>query len=91
MSAITRPRAEGLDAFLSALAALDHGVIAGAGIDVYDSEPCTDSPLVGCKNAVLTPHVASFTSENFIAMNNRAAQNVLDILSGTLDGKYRLA
>lgn len=71
--------------------ALDHGVIAGAGIDVYDSEPCTDSPLVGCKNAVLTPHVASFTSENFIAMNNRAAQNVLDILSGTLDGKYRLA
>ena len=70
--------------------ALDHGVIAGAGIDVYDSEPCTDSPLVGCKNAVLTPHVASFTSENFIAMNNRAAQNVLDFLNGTLDPKYRL-
>ena len=32
MSAITRPRAEGLDAFLSALDALDHGVIALDGM-----------------------------------------------------------
>ena len=70
--------------------ALEDGKIGGAAIDVYESEPCTDSPLVGCDKAVLTPHTAPFTSENFIAMNNRAAQNVLDFFSGTLDEKYRL-
>ena len=69
--------------------ALEDGKIGGAAIDVYESEPCTDSPLVGCDKAVLTPHTAPFTSENFIAMNNRAAQNVLDFFSGTLDEKYR--
>ena len=71
--------------------ALDDGEIGGAAIDVYESEPCTDSPLIGCDKAVLTPHTAPFTSENFIAMNNRAAQNVLDFFAGTLDDKYRLA
>ena len=70
--------------------ALEDGKIGGAAIDVYESEPCTDSPLVGCDKAVLTPHTAPFTSENFIAMNNRAAQNVLDFFAGTLDEKYRL-
>ena len=71
--------------------ALDDGEIGGAAIDVYESEPCTDSPLIGCDKAVLTPHTAPFTSENLIAMNNRAAQNVLDFFAGTLDDKYRLA
>ena len=70
--------------------ALEDGKIGGAAIDVYESEPCTDSPLVGCDKAVLTPHTAPFTSENFIAMNNRAAQTVLDFFAGTLDEKYRL-
>ena len=70
--------------------ALDDGQIGGAAIDVYESEPCVDSPLVGCDKAVLTPHTAPFTHENFIAMNNRAAQNVLDFFAGILDEKYRL-
>ena len=38
--------------------ALEDGKIGGAAIDVYESEPCTDSPLVGCDKAVLTPHTA---------------------------------
>ena len=70
--------------------ALDDGELGGAAIDVYESEPCTDSPLVGCDKAVLTPHTAPYTSENSLAMNNRAAQNVLDFFAGTLDEKYRL-
>ncbi len=69
-------------------AALDSGHLAGAAIDVFDREPCTDSPLIGQPNALLTPHTASYTSENFTAMNLIAAQNVLDFLSGTLDQKY---
>lgn len=70
--------------------ALDKGIIRGAGIDVFDSEPCTDSPLKECENAVLTPHTAPYTFENFSAMNCCAAQNVLDYLKGELKEKFKL-
>jgi D-3-phosphoglycerate dehydrogenase len=44
--------------------ALKNGVIAGAGIDVYDQEPPSpDYPLFGMKNAVLTPHLAWYSVE----------------------------
>ena len=69
-------------------AALDSGHLAGAAIDVYDVEPCTDSPLIGQPNALLTPHTATYTSENFTTMNIIAAQNILDFLDGKLDSKY---
>lgn len=62
--------------------------LAGAAVDVFQHEPCTDSPLHAVANIVLTPHTAPFTSENFIAMNNLAAQNILDFLAGTIDEKY---
>lgn len=62
--------------------ALESGHLAGACIDVFDKEPCTDSLLVGVKNALLTPHTAPFTSENFAEMNLCAASNVLDYLAG---------
>lgn len=70
--------------------ALESGGIRGAGVDVYDSEPCTDSPLISCENAVLTPHTSSFTSENFGEMNMRAAKNAIAFFDGTLEEKYRL-
>lgn len=71
-------------------AALDSGKLRGAGIDVFDHEPCTDSILIDCPNAILTPHTAPFTAENFSAMNCRAAQNVLDFLAGKIDPACRL-
>lgn len=70
--------------------ALDSGRIKGACIDVFDSEPCTDSPLIHCENAILTPHTAPFTEENFIGMNMRAAMNADDYFNGILGEKYRL-
>jgi len=70
--------------------ALMSGHIRGAGIDVYDSEPCCDSPLVSCPNAILTPHTAPYTSENFREMNRVAAQNVLDFLTGQIPAQNRL-
>lgn len=70
--------------------ALDSRAIRGAGVDVFEKEPCTDSVLVGCENAVLTPHAASFTSENFGEMNLRAAKNAISLAEGTLEEKYRL-
>lgn len=70
--------------------ALRDGQIRGAGVDVYDQEPCTDSPLRDCANAVLTPHTAPYTSENFNALNLKAAENVIAFYNHTLEEKYRL-
>lgn len=69
---------------------LEQGHLAGAAIDVFDHEPCTDSPLVGCVNAILTPHTAPYTVENFIGMNEMAAENVLDFIHGKLSYRNRV-
>jgi len=42
---------------------LQSGHLGGAGIDVYDTEPCTDSPLFGLTNVVVTPHLGASTAE----------------------------
>lgn len=62
--------------------------IRGACIDVFDKEPCFDSVFVGIENAVLTPHTASFTIENFKSMNECAARNVVDFFNKTIEDKY---
>ncbi|GAA3043638.1 hypothetical protein GCM10020000_23830 [Streptomyces olivoverticillatus] len=43
--------------------ALKEGRVAGAGLDVYASEPCTDSPLFEFDNVVATPHLGASTGE----------------------------
>src|SRR5437763_182644 len=43
--------------------ALKEGRVGGAGIDVYSTEPCTDSPLFGFDNVVATPHLGASTHE----------------------------
>lgn len=63
--------------------ALDAGVIAGAGLDVFESEPLDrDSPLTKFSNVILTPHVAGLTNESSIRMAVGAAEAVLDVLEG---------
>ena len=63
--------------------ALDSGVIAGAGLDVFESEPLDpDSPLTKFSNVILTPHVAGLTNESSIRMAVDAAEAVLDVLEG---------
>lgn len=48
--------------------ALDTGSIAGAGIDVFETEPpiAADHPLLHTPNTVLTPHVAFATKESML-------------------------
>jgi len=44
-------------------AALRENRIAGAGLDVYESEPKRPEPLVGLDNVLLTPHMAGWSPE----------------------------
>ena len=43
--------------------ALAAGTVAGAGLDVYATEPCTDSPLFGFDSVVVAPHIGASTVE----------------------------
>lgn len=61
--------------------ALEEGLVSFAAIDVFDVEPKTDSKLRHCDNAILTPHVATFTKEVFINMDILAAKNVVNYFS----------
>lgn len=51
------------------------GRIAGAGVDVFPHEPCTESPLFGLPNVVLTPHTGGSSAE--------ALESVGDMISST--------
>lgn len=62
--------------------ALQNGVIRGAGLDVYEKEPLTESPLFALSNAVTLPHVGSATAETREAMANRAIDNLRAALLG---------
>ena len=48
--------------------ALRDGVIAGAGLDVYEREPEVTDALRGLENVVLSPHLGSATRDTRVAM-----------------------
>lgn len=62
--------------------ALKEGKIAGAGLDVYEKEPKCERALIGMKNTVLAPHIASASVETRTKMAMMAAQNCIAGLSG---------
>jgi glyoxylate reductase len=63
-------------------AALRDGVIAGAGLDVFEREPEVHPGLVGLDNVVLIPHLGSATIETRTAMAELAAANAIAVLAG---------
>ena len=56
--------------------ALQKGLIAGAGLDVFEDEPNVPAALRAMKNVVLTPHMASATLQTRQAMADLAAANL---------------
>nr|WP_216658882.1 phosphoglycerate dehydrogenase [Nocardioides sp. zg-1230] len=64
--------------------ALKTGQIAAAGLDVFASEPCTDSPLFELENVVATPHLGASTDEAQEKAGVAVARSVRLALSGEL-------
>jgi D-3-phosphoglycerate dehydrogenase len=62
--------------------ALREGRLGGAGIDVFDSEPPKDSPLLDAPNTVLTPHLGASTAEAQVLVAEEIAGQILDVLAG---------
>lgn len=64
------------------VAALKGGVIAGAGLDVFEKEPAVSPELLTMENVVLLPHLGSATLETRVAMGMRAIENLKLFFAG---------
>lgn len=64
--------------------ALRENRIAGAGLDVFETEPLTQSPLFALDTVVLTPHQAGLARSAKANAALRAVTNALDALAGRL-------
>jgi D-3-phosphoglycerate dehydrogenase len=67
------------------IAALESGQIAGAGLDVFESEPLApDHPFLAMDHVVLTPHTASYADETFGVRDRDVGLTALTILEGNV-------
>lgn len=63
--------------------ALSSAVISGAAIDVTEIEPIEkENPLLKLDNCIITPHAAFFTEDSYMELRERAAKEVIRVLSG---------
>ena len=65
--------------------ALANGDIAGAGLDVMvDNVPSQEHPLLALDNVIITPHVAFFSQESTLELEQRAATEVVRVIHGEM-------
>jgi D-3-phosphoglycerate dehydrogenase len=62
--------------------AIGNGQVGGAGIDVFVTEPTTESPLFGLDNVVVTPHLGASTAEAQDRAGTDVARSTLLALRG---------
>ncbi len=60
--------------------ALKSGRLAGVALDVYESEPCTDSPLFSLPGTLCTPHLGASTEEAQAAVSSEAVDLAINFL-----------
>ena len=60
--------------------ALDSGHVAGAALDVFQTEPAKDSPLFGTPNFICTPHLGASTNEAQVNVALQVAEQIADFL-----------
>lgn len=63
--------------------ALTEGRISGAGLDVLETEPMTNSPLFQLRNCIVTPHTAGLTRERYQDCGRVAVGEVKRVLGGS--------
>ncbi len=63
-------------------AALDSGKVAGAALDVFQTEPITEHPLFGYTNVIVTPHLGASTAEANDRAGFQAAEQIVAALTG---------
>ena len=69
------------------ISALDHGWIAGAGLDTFSSEPLALkghplSPLFGRSNVILSPHLTFYTEQAMHRLEKDTLERCLELLEG---------
>jgi D-3-phosphoglycerate dehydrogenase len=65
--------------------ALSNNRIGGAGLDVLvDAHPSPDNKLLKLDNVIITPHVAFFSQEAVLELEERAAGEVVSVLQGKM-------
>ncbi|MGA1682307.1 MAG: NAD(P)-dependent oxidoreductase, partial [Ilumatobacteraceae bacterium] len=64
--------------------AIRSGQIAGAALDVFDVEPCTESPLFELDSVVVTPHLGASTRE----AQDKAGDTIADMVQLALAGDF---
>ena len=62
--------------------ALDEKRVAGVAIDVFETEPTTESILFGYDNVIVTPHLGASTTEAQVMAAKDVAEQIVDIFKG---------
>jgi len=62
--------------------ACNSGKVAAAAVDVFETEPTTESPLFECENVVAVPHLGASTEEAQINVALDVCQQTVSVLNG---------